>query len=73
MSAILIMGGLILFAIVLVGGVIMSAIGNLQQAIADLNATIGAVNIPVNQDADIQAAADSVGAANVALKAKVGL
>lgn len=62
-----------LIIVVLIEGVmIMAAIDNLTQAIADLKATIDNLIIPSGaNDAAIQAAADSVNASILALKAKV--
>jgi RES domain-containing protein len=62
---------ILLLIIIYLGEKIMSAIENLNQAVVDLQAIIGALVVPVNNDAAIQAAADSIAAANAALKAKV--
>lgn len=51
----------------------MSAIDNLNKAVSDLQAAINAVSLPVqtNNDAAIQAAADSINAAIVTLNTKL--
>lgn len=62
---------LILLIIVLIQGVIlMAAIDNLNQAVADLQATVDALVVPVSNDAAIQAAADSINASIATLKSK---
>ncbi len=48
-----------------------TAIENLNAAVADLQATINGLVLPVNNDAAIQTGADNIAAANAALKAKV--
>lgn len=48
----------------------MAAIDNLNQAVADLQATVDALVVPVSNDAAIQAAADSINASIATLKSK---
>lgn len=50
---------------------IMTAMDNLNKAVADLKETIDALNIPSNNDAAIQAAADSINASIESLKSKI--
>lgn len=61
---------LILIIIIYIGVCIMTAIDNLNQAIADLQETVSALVVPVNNDVAIQDAANSINASIAALKAK---